>query len=250
MEDGSTKEVSLEEIEEGDRVMIRPGEKIPVDGEILEGESSVNESMLTGESKPVEKKPPMAKPAMAKPAQKKVAQGKTVFGMPALQKPLVPGVTPAQPKAPTPDQPIAARPKDPVKRDTPAGLHAPDMETTSAEAKAPSPAPDDAYKATVVGVGAAEGVETEAREPSLEETRDTETTPGEPGEGVQEQDDVHAETLAVDSEEASAISTAMGKAVEGLPQSQEIKQPPLWLLILLIGIIVVLIILAAYFLFF
>ena len=55
MPDGSTKDVSIEEIKQGDKVLIKPGEKIPVDGEVVEGESSVNEAMLTGESKPVEK---------------------------------------------------------------------------------------------------------------------------------------------------------------------------------------------------
>lgn len=55
MPDGSTKDVSVEEIKQGDKVLIKPGEKIPVDGEVVEGESSVNEAMLTGESKPVEK---------------------------------------------------------------------------------------------------------------------------------------------------------------------------------------------------
>jgi len=55
MPDGSTKEVSVEEIKQGDKVLIKPGEKIPVDGEVVEGKSSVNEAMLTGESKPVEK---------------------------------------------------------------------------------------------------------------------------------------------------------------------------------------------------
>jgi hypothetical protein len=186
---------------------------------------------------------------MSKPAQKKVAQGKTVFGMPALQKPLVPGVTPGQPQTPSSDQPATARPKDPVKRDTPAGLHAPDMETTSMEAKAPAAQPEDAYKATVVGMGAA-GAEPKDEEPSLEETRDTETTPDEPEGGAPKADDVHAETLAAGSQEASAVSTAMGKAAEAAPRSQGTEQPPLWLLILLIGIIVVLIVLAAYFLFF
>ncbi|MCJ8014910.1 heavy metal translocating P-type ATPase [Paenibacillus sp. KQZ6P-2] len=48
--------VPVEEVIAGDIVMIRPGEKVPVDGEVLEGESSVDESMLTGESLPVEKK--------------------------------------------------------------------------------------------------------------------------------------------------------------------------------------------------
>lgn len=55
MPDGSTKDIPIEEIQQGDRVLIKPGEKIPVDGEIVEGESSVNEAMLTGESRPVEK---------------------------------------------------------------------------------------------------------------------------------------------------------------------------------------------------
>jgi P-type Cu2+ transporter len=55
MPDGSTKDISLEDLQVGDRVLIKPGEKIPVDGEVVEGESSVNEAMLTGESKPVEK---------------------------------------------------------------------------------------------------------------------------------------------------------------------------------------------------
>jgi len=55
MPDGSTREVGIEEIQPGDRVLIKPGEKVPVDGEVVEGESSVNEAMLTGESKPVSK---------------------------------------------------------------------------------------------------------------------------------------------------------------------------------------------------
>jgi len=56
MDDGSTKDVSIQEIQAGDRVLVKPGEKVPVDGEIIDGESTVNESMLTGESKPVSKK--------------------------------------------------------------------------------------------------------------------------------------------------------------------------------------------------
>jgi len=55
MADGSTKDVSIQEIQAGDRVLVKPGEKVPVDGEIIDGESSVNESMITGESKPVAK---------------------------------------------------------------------------------------------------------------------------------------------------------------------------------------------------
>jgi Cu2+-exporting ATPase len=56
MSDGSTKDVPIEDLEPGDRVLVKPGEKIPVDGEVMEGASSVNEAMLTGESKPVEKR--------------------------------------------------------------------------------------------------------------------------------------------------------------------------------------------------
>lgn len=54
-DDGSTEDVSLEDIVKGDKVLIKPGEKIPADGVVIKGESSVNEAMLTGESKPVNK---------------------------------------------------------------------------------------------------------------------------------------------------------------------------------------------------
>ena len=54
--DGVEKDIPIEEVEVGDIVVVRPGEKIPVDGTIIEGYSSVDESMLTGESIPVEKK--------------------------------------------------------------------------------------------------------------------------------------------------------------------------------------------------
>jgi len=54
-EDGEEKEVPLADVVVGDRVVVRPGEKIPVDGEISEGYSAVNESMITGESLPLEK---------------------------------------------------------------------------------------------------------------------------------------------------------------------------------------------------
>ncbi|HEV7517414.1 MAG TPA: heavy metal translocating P-type ATPase, partial [Thermoanaerobaculia bacterium] len=56
-EDGSEREVPLAEIQVGDRLRVRPGEKVPVDGVVLEGRSAVDESMLTGEPIPVEKGP-------------------------------------------------------------------------------------------------------------------------------------------------------------------------------------------------
>jgi P-type Cu+ transporter len=57
MPDGSDRDVPLEQVKPGDRVRVRPGEKIPVDGVVLEGGSSIDESMITGESIPVEKNP-------------------------------------------------------------------------------------------------------------------------------------------------------------------------------------------------
>ncbi len=54
-EDGSDEEVALEEVHVGDRLRVRPGEKVPVDGALLEGRSSVDESLITGESMPVTK---------------------------------------------------------------------------------------------------------------------------------------------------------------------------------------------------
>lgn len=55
MPDGSVKDVPLSELSVDDKVLIKPGEKIPADGAIVKGESSVNEAMLTGESTPVTK---------------------------------------------------------------------------------------------------------------------------------------------------------------------------------------------------
>ncbi|MEB2775845.1 copper-translocating P-type ATPase [Algoriphagus sp. D3-2-R+10] len=52
---GETEDVPITDLQEGDTIQVRPGEKIPADGVIVEGSSHVNESMLTGESKPVEK---------------------------------------------------------------------------------------------------------------------------------------------------------------------------------------------------
>ncbi len=53
--DGSDEEVDLAEVRAGDHLRVRPGEKIPVDGEVIEGRSPVDESMVTGEPVPVEK---------------------------------------------------------------------------------------------------------------------------------------------------------------------------------------------------
>ncbi len=53
--EGGTRDVPVTELKHGDRVLVKPGEKIPTDGTVVEGRTSVNESMLTGESKPVEK---------------------------------------------------------------------------------------------------------------------------------------------------------------------------------------------------
>jgi Cu+-exporting ATPase len=54
-ENGSDEEVQIAELRPGDRLRVRPGEKVPVDGEIVEGRSSLDESMVTGESMPVSK---------------------------------------------------------------------------------------------------------------------------------------------------------------------------------------------------
>ncbi len=54
-DDGTQEEISLDVIKPGDKLRVRPGEKVPVDGVILEGASSIDESMVTGESIPVEK---------------------------------------------------------------------------------------------------------------------------------------------------------------------------------------------------
>ncbi|CZI89725.1 Copper-transporting P-type ATPase [Legionella pneumophila] len=54
-EDGSEEEVSLDKVHVGDKLRVRPGEKIPVDGEVLEGRSFIDESMVTGEPIPVTK---------------------------------------------------------------------------------------------------------------------------------------------------------------------------------------------------
>ena len=53
--DGTEEEVPLEDVQVGDRLRVRPGDKVPVDGEVVGGRSSVDESMLTGEPVPVEK---------------------------------------------------------------------------------------------------------------------------------------------------------------------------------------------------
>jgi P-type Cu+ transporter len=55
LRDGAERDIPLDQVESGDRLRVRPGEKIPVDGVVLEGASSVDESMITGESIPVAK---------------------------------------------------------------------------------------------------------------------------------------------------------------------------------------------------
>jgi Cu+-exporting ATPase len=54
-EDGAEEEVPLEQIAVGDRLRVRPGEKVPVDGEVIEGRATLDESLVTGESMPVTK---------------------------------------------------------------------------------------------------------------------------------------------------------------------------------------------------
>jgi Cu+-exporting ATPase len=56
-EDGSDEEVTLDLVLSGDRLRVRPGDRVPVDGEVFEGASAVDESMVTGEALPVEKQP-------------------------------------------------------------------------------------------------------------------------------------------------------------------------------------------------
>ena len=53
--DGTEEEIPLEDVKVGDRLRVRPGDKVPVDGEVVEGRSSIDESMISGESIPVEK---------------------------------------------------------------------------------------------------------------------------------------------------------------------------------------------------
>jgi Cu+-exporting ATPase len=55
--DGRDEDLPVDQLKVGDRIRVRPGEKVPVDGVVLEGTTSIDESMVTGESLPVEKKP-------------------------------------------------------------------------------------------------------------------------------------------------------------------------------------------------
>jgi Cu+-exporting ATPase len=56
-DDGTEEDISLDQVAPGHRLRVRPGEKVPVDGEVIEGKGVVDESMVTGESMPVEKHP-------------------------------------------------------------------------------------------------------------------------------------------------------------------------------------------------
>ncbi|MDX1579221.1 MAG: HAD-IC family P-type ATPase, partial [Gemmatimonadota bacterium] len=54
-DDGAVEDVPVDELDAGDRVLVKPGEKVPVDGRVVEGRTTVNQAALTGESQPVEK---------------------------------------------------------------------------------------------------------------------------------------------------------------------------------------------------
>jgi Cu+-exporting ATPase len=56
LQDGTEKEIPIDEVKIGDIIIVKPGAKIPVDGTVINGNTSINESMLTGESMPVDKK--------------------------------------------------------------------------------------------------------------------------------------------------------------------------------------------------
>ena len=56
-EDGSEEDIPLDDVQVGDRLRVRPGEKVPIDGSVVEGRSNIDESMVTGESVPVTKEP-------------------------------------------------------------------------------------------------------------------------------------------------------------------------------------------------
>ncbi len=55
LDDGSVRDIKLEELKQGDKVLVKPGEKVPADGRVVDGNSEINEAMITGESKPVSK---------------------------------------------------------------------------------------------------------------------------------------------------------------------------------------------------
>ena len=55
LDNGDMTDIPIEELQNGDKILIKPGEKIPADGKIIKGKTTINEAMITGESKPVEK---------------------------------------------------------------------------------------------------------------------------------------------------------------------------------------------------
>ncbi|HUW23640.1 MAG TPA: heavy metal translocating P-type ATPase [bacterium] len=55
LDDGSVRDIKLEELKKGDKVLVKPGERVPADGRVIDGDSEINEAMITGESKPVSK---------------------------------------------------------------------------------------------------------------------------------------------------------------------------------------------------
>ncbi len=56
LDDGLVRDIKLEELKKGDKVLVKPGERVPADGRVIDGDSEINEAMITGESRPVSKR--------------------------------------------------------------------------------------------------------------------------------------------------------------------------------------------------